>query len=82
MISDGVQSTDLRRGLLRQQRPGGHHTLSVSLEPHGAINLLTAPEGHWARLLSSVWLPRGARRFATARGLWVRAAVGDPGAGH
>ncbi|WP_328625630.1 DUF6308 family protein [Streptomyces sp. NBC_00353] len=34
-------------------------TLSVSLEPHGAINLLTDPDGHWARLLSLI--PRDAR---------------------
>ncbi|WP_245236903.1 DUF6308 family protein [Streptomyces iakyrus] len=34
-------------------------TLSVSLEPHGAMNLLTDPEGHWARLLSLI--PRDAR---------------------
>lgn len=33
--------------------------LSVSLEPHGAINLLTDPDGHWARLLSLI--PRDAR---------------------
>lgn len=33
--------------------------LSVSLEPHGAINLLTDPDGHWARLLSRI--PRDAR---------------------
>ncbi|WGD39821.1 DUF6308 family protein [Streptomyces cathayae] len=34
-------------------------TLSVSLEPHGAINLLSDPDGHWARLLSLI--PRDAR---------------------
>ncbi|MFC9640011.1 DUF6308 family protein [Streptomyces mirabilis] len=34
-------------------------TLSVSLEPHGAINLLTDPDGHWAHLLSLV--PRDSR---------------------
>ncbi|MEU2436243.1 DUF6308 family protein [Streptomyces rubradiris] len=34
-------------------------TLSVSLVPHGAINLLTDPDGHWARLLSLI--PRDAR---------------------
>jgi hypothetical protein len=34
-------------------------TLSVSLEPHGAMNLLTDPDGHWARLLSLI--PRDAR---------------------
>ncbi|MFG2260262.1 DUF6308 family protein [Streptomyces mirabilis] len=33
--------------------------LNVSLEPHGAINLLTDPDGHWARLLSLI--PRDAR---------------------
>ncbi|MEU3297677.1 DUF6308 family protein [Streptomyces longwoodensis] len=33
--------------------------LSVSLEPHGAMNLLTDPDGHWARLLSLI--PRDAR---------------------
>ncbi|MEU8518890.1 DUF6308 family protein [Streptomyces sp. NPDC048577] len=33
--------------------------LSVSLTPHGAINLLTDPEGHGARLLSLI--PRDAR---------------------
>lgn len=33
--------------------------LSVSLKPHGVIDLLTDPEGHWARLLSLI--PRGAR---------------------
>ncbi|MFD8723919.1 DUF6308 family protein [Streptomyces sp. NPDC059629] len=33
--------------------------LSVSLEPHGAINLLTDPDGHWERLLSLI--PRDAR---------------------
>lgn len=33
--------------------------LSVSLEPHGAIKLLTDPDGHWARLLSLI--PRDAR---------------------
>lgn len=34
-------------------------TLSVSLKAHGAINLLTDPDGHWARLLSLI--PRDAR---------------------
>lgn len=34
-------------------------TLSVSLKPHGAIELLTDPEGHWTRLLSLI--PRDAR---------------------
>ncbi|MFF5546267.1 DUF6308 family protein [Streptomyces olivaceoviridis] len=34
-------------------------TLSVSLDPHRAINLLTDPDGHWARLLSLI--PRDAR---------------------
>ncbi len=34
-------------------------TLSVSLEPHGAINLLTDPDEHWASLLSLI--PRDAR---------------------
>lgn len=33
--------------------------LSVSLEPHGAMNLLTDPDGHWMRLLSLI--PRDAR---------------------
>jgi hypothetical protein len=33
--------------------------LSVSLKPHGAINLLADPDGHWARLLSAI--PRDAR---------------------
>ncbi|GGV83954.1 hypothetical protein GCM10015535_28020 [Streptomyces gelaticus] len=33
-------------------------TLSVFLEPHGAINLLTDSDGHWARLLSLI--PRDA----------------------
>ncbi|MER6357156.1 DUF6308 family protein [Streptomyces sp. NPDC001634] len=33
--------------------------LSVSLEPHGAINLLTDPDGHWTQLLSLI--PRDAR---------------------
>lgn len=33
--------------------------LNVSLEPHGAINLLTDPDGLWARLLSLI--PRDAR---------------------
>ncbi|MGW0771715.1 DUF6308 family protein [Streptomyces sp. NPDC002676] len=33
--------------------------LGVSLKPHGAINLLTDPDGQWARLLSRI--PRNAR---------------------
>nr|WP_244176921.1 DUF6308 family protein [Streptomyces albus] len=33
--------------------------LEVSLKPHGAVNLLTDPDGHWARLLSLI--PRDAR---------------------
>ncbi|WP_307841675.1 DUF6308 family protein [Streptomyces endocoffeicus] len=33
--------------------------LSVSLRPHGAMNLLTDPDGNWARLLSLI--PRDAR---------------------
>ncbi|MFJ6216137.1 DUF6308 family protein [Streptomyces sp. NPDC092296] len=33
--------------------------LSVSAAPHGAIDLLTDPEGHWQRLLSAI--PRDAR---------------------
>ncbi|MFD8913683.1 DUF6308 family protein [Streptomyces sp. NPDC059575] len=33
--------------------------LSVSLKPHGAIDLLTDPDGQWARLLSLI--PRDAR---------------------
>ncbi|MGW4441749.1 DUF6308 family protein [Streptomyces sp. NPDC004682] len=33
--------------------------LSVSLKPHGAIDLLADPEGHWTRLLSLI--PRDAR---------------------
>ncbi|MFF8017049.1 DUF6308 family protein [Streptomyces sp. NPDC007929] len=33
-------------------------TLSVSLAPHGAMNLLTDPDGHWMRLLSLI--PRDA----------------------
>ncbi|MFE7526927.1 DUF6308 family protein [Kitasatospora sp. NPDC057542] len=33
--------------------------LSVSVEPHGAVELLTDPDGHWRRLLSAI--PRDAR---------------------
>ncbi|MFE4973820.1 DUF6308 family protein [Kitasatospora sp. NPDC056651] len=33
--------------------------LSVSVEPHGAVELLTDPAGHWHRLLSAI--PRDAR---------------------
>ncbi|MCP3759364.1 DUF6308 family protein [Streptomyces sp. TBY4] len=33
--------------------------LKVSVAPHGAVNLLTDPEGHWHRLLSAI--PREAR---------------------
>ncbi|MEU6243892.1 DUF6308 family protein [Streptomyces sp. NPDC047024] len=33
--------------------------LSVSLKPHGTIDLLTDPDGHWTRLLSLI--PRDAR---------------------
>ncbi|MFE4397419.1 MULTISPECIES: DUF6308 family protein [Streptomycetaceae] len=33
--------------------------LSVSVEPHGAVELLTDPDGHWGRLLSAI--PRDAR---------------------
>ncbi|MFJ6379007.1 DUF6308 family protein [Kitasatospora sp. NPDC092039] len=33
--------------------------LSVSVEPHGAVELLTDPDGHWHRLLSAI--PRDAR---------------------
>ncbi|MFJ9434324.1 DUF6308 family protein [Streptomyces sp. NPDC101490] len=33
--------------------------LSVSVAPHGAMTLLTDPEGHWSRLLSRI--PRDAR---------------------
>ncbi|MFJ9443435.1 DUF6308 family protein [Kitasatospora sp. NPDC101235] len=33
--------------------------LSVPVEPHGAVQLLTDPDGHWQRLLSAI--PRDAR---------------------
>ena len=29
-------------------------TLSVSLAPHGALDLLSDPQGHWTRLLSQI----------------------------
>lgn len=65
--------------------------LSVSVEAHGAINLLTDPEGHWTRLLSLIpcdarlensesdaLIERGGPAWELWERLAIRAHVGKP----
>ncbi|MEU3571278.1 DUF6308 family protein [Kitasatospora sp. NPDC036755] len=50
--------------------------LSVSVEPHGAVELLTDPDGHWHRLLAAI--PRDARLEDPSRAPLI--APGGPAA--
>ncbi|MEU3862539.1 DUF6308 family protein [Streptomyces sp. NPDC028722] len=49
-------------------------TLSVSLAPHGALDLLSDPQGHWTRLLSQI--PTDARLEDSASDILI--AKGGP----